>query len=624
VRFALVVAPLDPQLGSDAARRDALAWLRGQLARRGFQVAIVGAGDNPFGDLERAAATVSPADAVLVHVSGQLLGNDAVAMGRAGALPLAGLTDHLVARVPGYVSFILDLVPGEAAGDASDAARSLVAAERGYPVLAAVRPADATERMTFTRMAMPPFDESSGPPSGDELLARMFERAAAIDAHGAQRQDFVFVHGAPDPTIDGRVAAATQAGDWPRVCELRLDRAETLASVGLRVQELSGIARILLTELRDTDGAIEVLEHARSLDPKRATVLETLRNAYETSGRAPPIDPADYVRAFVTHKRAGQADLALLDAMALEELAAAEPEHKAVVEQSRSVGPAQVLKPLDASAWEALRAPGFDPALSTLFAAVHDAAVAARIEQMRSARRLPSLAAGSRLDDESTVSAVRTFHWAARVLGVTCPDLYSETEGAADSVTQVPATRPSISLGPGVLSGMSTKQLAFLAGSSLAWHLPAYHCLLYYPSIEDLAELVSAAFEIAGSDARASVPPGTATEALRRGLARGLDAQQRAVIGDAARELGARGPDIGLEHWARSAALTAARTGLLLCGELRTAVAAVRSQPQSPGRPTAERVTSDLIAFCASRAHADLRAGFVAPSQAGASGVRRA
>ena len=98
---------------------------------------------------------------------------------------------------------------------------------------------------------------------------------------------------------------------------------------------------------------------------------------------------------------------------------------------------------------------------------------------------------------------------------------------------------------------------------------------------------------------------------MRRVLARRLGADERAAIGEAARRLAARGGEVGLEHWIRSAELTAARAGLLLCGELKTAVAAVRSQSAAPGRPSAERVTSNLVAFCASRAHAALRAQFL-------------
>src|SRR5260370_39181634 len=114
-------------------------------------------------------------------------------------------------------------------------------------------------------------------------------------------------------------------------------------------------------------------------------------------------------------------DAALLDAMLLEELGVAESEHLAMVEQSRSVGPMQALKPLDATAWDALRAPGFDAAIAALLGAARDAAVAVRLEQQPSNRRRP-LDTAARLDAESTLSAVRTLYWAARALGVVWPD----------------------------------------------------------------------------------------------------------------------------------------------------------------------------------------------------------
>jgi hypothetical protein len=403
----------------------------------------------------------------------------------------------------------------------------------------------------------------------------MHERAATSANGGAST--FMLFQGAPDTTIDGLVAQAMQARDWRRVVELRLDRVETLATVAQRAQELTGVARILQGDLRDADGAIDVLEHARNLDPKRATVLEALRHAYEASGRAPPIDPAEYAKAFKAHRRAGQTDAALLDAMLLEEVGAAEPEHLTLVEQSRSVVPMQALKPLDAAAWEALRAPGFDGAVASVLAGVHDAAVAARIAQLRSSRRLPSLDPAARLDAESTVSAVRTLHWAARVLGVGGPDLYAGTDDSGEAVAHVPGSTPSIVLAPRVLSGMSAKQLAFLGGRALAWYRPEYHAMLYYPALEDLRTLAGPTL---------------------------------------AAHLGAEGAETALGHWIRSAELTAARAGLLLCGELKTAVAGARAHSPAPGRPPAERVTSDLVAFCASRAHVELRAQYLRlPSQ---------
>jgi hypothetical protein len=573
-RFALFVAPPEPALSSASARLEALGWLRNQVVRRGFQVVIVGSGSSLLAELEPFAARLSPGDSVLVHVSGKLALDGSAALAATTPLPLSALTELLAARSPGYVSLILDLVHDEHPGSTdllSEAVHSLGAQERGYSVLAAVRALpDASDRIAFTRLAMPPFDDAA-PPSTEALLARMHERAVMAGQGGANGHRFVLLPGAPDTTIDGLITQAIQASDSRRVVELRLDRVEQLATVAQRVQELTGVARMLEVDLRDPSGAVDVLEHARTLDPKGATVREALRHAYEASGRAAPIDAAEHAKAFATHRRAGQKDAALLDAMLLEQLGVAQPEHLALVEESRSVGPMQVLKPLDAAAWDALRAPGFDEALATLFSAVQDTAVAARREQLRSNRRRPSLDPSARLDPESTVSAVRTLHWAARVLGVSCPALYAGTEDTGEAITHIPGDQPSISLAPHMLSGTSAKQLAFLAGRALTWYRPEYHLMLYYPALDDLSELARAAAERLGT-------------------------------GDGA---------IALEPWIRSAELTAARAGLFLCGELKTAVAGARSGSTSPGRPSAERVTSDLVAFCASRGHATLRAQFL-------------
>lgn len=624
-RFAILVAPLDPIVSTVSARLEALGWLRNQFSRRGFQIAIVGSGSKPLADLEKVAASVSSGDSVLVHVSGRLAGNDSIVLSPTTTLALRAIVDLLAARSPGYASLILDLVRGDEAGPGepeptdllAEAARSIGAAERGYSVLTSLRPlAEGVDRIAFTRLAMPPIDDG-GPPSSEALLLAMQGRAGE-DTNGATA---LLLRGAPDTTIDGLVAQAMQAHDWPRVVELRLDRAETLATSAPRAQELTGIARILRVELGDTDGAIDVLERARELDPKRANVLEALRDAYEASGRAAPIDPAEYANAFAVHRRAGHADAALLDAMLLEELGVAEPEHLAVVEEARSVGPMQVLRPLDAGAWDALRAPGFDEALGALLAAVQGAAVAAHLEQPKSKRRPSSLDSATRLGAESTVSAVRTLHWAARVVGVECPDLYAGTEDTGEAVALVPGEPPAIALAPRVLSGTSAKQLAFLAGRAMTWYRPEYRCLLYYPALEDLRELVAATLEIAGIEESSSVPPTPSIDEVRRVLSRHLGDDGRAAIAEAATRLASRGGEVGLQHWLRSAVLTAARAGLLLCGELKTAVVATRSQSSLPGHPSAERVTSDLVAFCASRGHAALRAQFLKlPSQSVAPG----
>ena len=612
-RLAVFLAPPDPLMGSDAARMEALGWLRNQVTRRGFQVAIASSDQVLLANLER----ISSGHSVLLHVSARLASSDAIALGATGAFPLAGLTNLLAARGPAYASIVLDLVHGDDEGYGrdpldlvSEAAHSLGAAEYGYSVLAGLRAADGGDRVAFTRLAMPPLDDG-GPPSTEVLLWSMHERATAVAPHGTGPHSFVLLRGAPDPTIDGLVAQASQAQDWRRVVDLRLDRVETLTGAGQRADELAAVARILRVELRDADGATEILEHARTLDPKRASVLEGLRDAYEASGRGAPVDPAEYTRAFAEHRRAGQMDAALLDAMVLEALGVAEPEHTALVEGARSVGPVQVLKSLDASAWSALRAPGFDEDIATLLATVLDAAVAVRLDRHRASRRPPPLDLANRLDAESTVSAARTVHWAARVLGVECPDVYAGADDSGEPILSVPNARPSIALAPRALSGTSTKQLAFIAARTVTWYRPEYHCLLYYPALEDLRDLVAAALEIAGMGIDGRFAPSTEIAETRRALDRHLGDDARAAIAGPAARLGSRGGDIGLGHWMRSAELTAARAGLLLCGELRTAISGAQTRLPASGRPTVERVANDLSVFCASRAHAALRAQFL-------------
>jgi hypothetical protein len=174
----------------------------------------------------------------------------------------------------------------------------------------------------------------------------------------------------------------------------------------------------------------------------------------------------------------------------------------------------------------------------------------------------------------------------------------------------VPREPPTIVLAPQVLSGTSAKQLAFLAGRALTWYRPEYHGLVHYATLEDLRELVGATLALGGAG-RFMDPTSPSTVEMQRALARHLGAAERAAIVSAAARLDAHGGDLGLEHWIRSAELTAARVGLLLCGELKTATGSVRLQPPGPGRPSVERVTSDLTSFCASRAHAALRAQFL-------------
>ena len=85
--------------------------------------------------------------------------------------------------------------------------------------------------------------------------------------------------------IDAEIAAATAAGDWRRVAELRLDRIAAMDDPKAQVRELVAVARVLQAELADPEGAITVLEQARAIEPTRQSVLRALRRGYEAHGQ---------------------------------------------------------------------------------------------------------------------------------------------------------------------------------------------------------------------------------------------------------------------------------------------------------------------------------------------------
>jgi tetratricopeptide (TPR) repeat protein len=707
-----------------------LAWLRGQLARHGFDIVIVSGGQDPRGAIEKAAPTITPGDVVLVHVSGRLSGRDELAFGGDRTVALSALPELFAARSPSSLSFIAELTCDHEASVApadclADVASALATEASGHDVVVALRPGDPNAaRFQATRagfgapelsadrrppgvlldamhrygtasaastaimrsragangfpMAPPPFEAPLAAPPA--LEAPAFPQAAEPPA------------GDPEESVNEAVAAAAAQGDWRCVAELRLEGLAAIADPRAQVRELVAIARVLQAELADSEGAIVLLERARRIEPTRTSVLRALRRGYEAQGRwadaldaleslaalaesgseraeyraaqariaaehvgdteraraflhealladpqqaealallgqldaasdgAPSgsayaaaavaaFDPASYASAFAAYDAQGQIDGAFLAALALEDLGAAADEHRAVLERWRTVGPVRARASLDAWGWEQLRAPGHDDVIADLFAAIEGAAVAARIDEMREARRLPALDRDKRLPETSTASIVRSFQWAARFLVVACPALYALEE--APGMAVIHAAEPSTALGQGVLSGPTAKDLAFLAGRHLTYYRPEYHVLLYYPTREDLTALLFAAVQVVNGDSPTAPP---SVRALRARLERRLGPTERGALREGVRRLNERGGQAKVGAWMRGVELTAGRAGLFLCGDLATATRMMRAESRQVAELSTEERLGDLLGFCASAPHLALRTRFVATS----------
>jgi hypothetical protein len=601
MRLALLIAPSDPRAGDAASRRESLGWLRGQFARAKFDVAIVGAAQSPEEAVAKAAGSIRAGDTVIVHLSGRLIGREELAFGGGRSASLSRLREALAARHPAELSLLADFTyeddpsaPATAEERLAWAVGALGAASHGHAVLAAVRRVDAATvaagRMAFTRVAMsalPPTDRNAPPQSVESLLAAMHATAMGLP-EGRTAADHVVLR------------PGASANDLaPRVAEF------AVVSVPLAVGS---------PPRGDAPGAVEgLLSAAAQLAveplPSSPPLAATLDDIEAAASRTPMHAPL-YASAYEIHLRDGNTDLAVLAAMALEQLEAAAVEQRALVGRFRSVAPVRARAPLDAEAWALLQAPGFDDVISALFAAVEGAAIAVALED-GDERKHPETDREHRLSETSTASVVRTFQWAARFLGVPCPHLYAVDD--PPGILSIRAPEPSTVLGGAVLSGRSAKDLAFLAARHLTFYRPEHHVLLYYPTREALTALLFAAVQLGLPDSASTSVPAE-VRALRSRLSPRVDDNARAALMRAVRVLDARGGQARIGAWVRSVELTAARAGLLLCGDLGTAAILSRTESRPVADLSLDQRRGDLVAFCASRAHAALRARFVVPT----------
>ena len=720
MRSAVIVAPWDPRSSDAGTWSDAVAGLGAALAGLGFRVTLIDGADDVEGRLAGALMSASMEDDVLVHIGGTLARRGVLRIAGGRWLPLRALGEILGAHAGSNVSLFAELVHPDDADDAlvaADHVASIVAAlgarERGFALVAAVRPAAAAiEGLAFTRLVLSVADSA---PRGQAQLSVVYQSATSMPESLAAAQSFTLVRGrseldlAPPPPapldLDARIEAATEAKDWTLAVELRRERLASMASPRQRGKELVAVARILQAELGDSDGAIEALEQARAIEPRRLPVLQALRRGYETLGRwasaievtgalaalAPmqadraalrfaqacmaldhlqdeeralawleqaleddpqnaearslltrlrssltPPDPmpvpervepsyqpapsqdleeADeldvdvYARVFAERARQGRADAAYLVALALEELGAADPVATSVLEQLRSVAPIRPRGTLDAHAWSLLRPPGMDEVLRALFGAVARAGVLSRLEQLVARSRLVALDPKARLDESSTASVVRSFQWAARVLGVVPPELYV-VDDVPGEIAAVRAHAATTAVGPSIVSGRSAKDLAFLAGRHLTYYVTEHQVQVYFPTRDELTRLLLAAVQVT----KPGLPPAgegsRAVVALAERLDRHMTDAERAGLADAVRELEARGGRFSLGAWTRNVELMAARTGLLLCGDLATATGIVTTESREISGLTLDAKRRDLVAFCASEEHVQLRTRF--------------
>jgi tetratricopeptide (TPR) repeat protein len=429
-----------------------------------------------------------------------------------------------------------------------------------------------------------------------------------------------------DRALSALIAVRTRREEWAELATVYERLINRFAGLGDRERAWE-VCRKLGTlrrdKLVDGPGAIEAFRGAVEVRPEDAESRASLAELYAAKGDRTsavhelqiavvhaPMRAQTHRRLYELHARAQRPDRAWAVATCLEDLGAADVSHELAIEQFRPDGPIRPTTALEELWWdECLRAPGADALVCDILRVVADAAIAIRLEDLAAKKKLATLAPDHKQDKASTASVVRTFVWAARVLGIPLPDLFL-LEDVPSGIAAVPAPGPTTALGPQVRSGMSVQQLAFLAGRHLTYYRPEHYALVFFPTLAELSWLVLSAVRLVIPGISVPRPPeldakseaGFAVE-----LALRLTESQKARLDAAVGALDARGGKLDLLAWIRHVELTAARAGLLLAGDLRIAMRIVKGETRAIGELSAEDKRGDLLTFCASDAYAKLR-----------------
>jgi len=419
-----------------------------------------------------------------------------------------------------------------------------------------------------------------------------------------------------DRALNALVAVRTARGEWEALDAAytrMVDRFARLGDVERAWDTCRKLGALRRDKTRNGPGAIEAFTGAVSCKPgdvDSRAMLADLHLARGDEGQAvveferiaqyAPTRASTYARLFALHQRAGRTDRAWLAGVALEELGAADMDQQLVVDQFRLDGPIRPSRSLDDVAWdELLRAPGADDVVADVLRAIVDAAVAARVEELRDAKKLVALDVSRRQSATSTVSAVRSFQWAAQVLSVEVPHLYV-MDNVPGGIAAIPVAAPSTALGPDVLRGLNARDLAFLAGRHLTYYRPEHYVLVHYPTIGELSALFLGAVKLILPDLAVPAHLTEATTRKRKLLSRHVDGDAKKRLDVAVRRFDARDGRVDFAAWVKSVELTAQRAGLLLCGDLRVATTRLRAETRNIAELTLEQKRGDLLAFCAS------------------------
>ena len=368
------------------------------------------------------------------------------------------------------------------------------------------------------------------------------------------------------------------------------------------IERLSRRIAQLEDELREARSQVNVEVDLTGLSAAPAAPDESAAEL-RAKIRRDPTNPELFARLYQACAATGERDIQYRAAQALVALEAASPAQAALAAEYQPHGLITPKRALALEDWNgALVHPEFEVVTGQILSLITPAALVGRVASLRREKKHEQLSE-SQLQDpkKSTVMAVRALSWAATVLGMPTPAIYTDVEREL-SFVHVSDVPPHSLIGKGALSGRTQLENAFLAARHMTYYRAEFFVKVLCPAVTDLEDLFLAALLVGSPSLPIAAHVRARVEPISSALEPLLDAAQRDALRAQFKAFVADGGRTNLLRWSDSVDKTACRAGLLLCGDLSAATRVLASEegPEGPLR-------ADLLSFAVSDRLGQLR-----------------
>lgn len=369
-----------------------------------------------------------------------------------------------------------------------------------------------------------------------------------------------------------------------------------------RVEQLEARVRELEEELRRAQASVNVEVDLTDLQSSADDAGEDPDEVWRRLRRN-PTSVEGYRQLFRIQTARGDADAAFRASEALVALGAANADEKGCFERGRAQTLIAPRGSLSQAAWhDFLFHPEQELLTGQIFSLIAPAVLVGRVTSLRRDGKLHQPSPETKQDtSKATITAVRAVPWAAAILGLACPAVYVDKARDA-GFEHIPGVPPCTVIGKRVLSGKSQLEQAFLVGRHLTWYRQEMYVKTLFSAVPDLEDLFLAALTIGNpglpiaEDMKRRVTP------IAQAIQPMLEPQHVDALRGCFLRFVEEGGRTNLQRWSAATDKTAARAGLVLCGDLGTALALLEAEEGPHGE-----LGKDLLWFSASDRYGKLR-----------------